>query len=138
MSSAVQTQGTVFKVGDGGSPEIFNAVAEVVDFDGPGGTAAEIDVTNLGSTAKEYILGLKDEGDFSLTVNFIPGDAQQTRLFTLRDTRASANFKLVLYDGASTTFSFAGYVKQFSITGKADDKVVGKIALRITGAVTRS
>ena len=44
-------------------------IGEITDFSGPGGQAAVIDVTNLNSTAKEKLVGLRDEGQLSLSLN---------------------------------------------------------------------
>jgi len=43
----VESQGTVFKVGDAASPEVFTAVGEVKEIGGPSGSAPVIDVSNL-------------------------------------------------------------------------------------------
>lgn len=134
MSNAIRTQGTIVKRGDGGAPETFTAVGEVVDFTGPGGKASIIDVTHLGSTAKEKLPGLPDEGQFSMTLNLVPGDTQQQNLRADRAAQTKRNFQVVLSDG-STTLSFAAYVLGYAESGKVDDKVVLKIDLEITGAV---
>ena len=77
---AVKAQGTLLKIGDGGSPESFITVAEVRSFTGPGGSAAVIDTTNLSSTAKEKAMGLADEGELSLDMFWSGSDAGQTAI----------------------------------------------------------
>lgn len=134
--TAIKSQGVCIDRGDGGSPETFTTIGEVVTFQGPGGEAAEIDVTNLKSSAKEFIMGLPDEGDVSLSLNLDPQDAQQTALRADRAAQTLRNFRITLTDSGATTVSFAAYVKGFSISGGIDDKVTADVALRVSGALT--
>lgn len=137
-SNALGTQGVVFKRGDGGSPEVFTAVSEIVEFDGPDGTATEIDITHLTSTAKEFLVGLKDEGRITFGMNFVPTDAQQIGLRNDRANRTKRNFRLELTDAGPTKLSFAAYVMGLSISGRPDDKISARLTLRITGDVVYS
>lgn len=137
MSDAILTQGTKLQRGNGdGPPETFTDVAEVLDFDGPGGESSEIEVTHLQSTAKEYKIGLKDPGDFTFNVNLIPDDASQLGLQSDHDTRVTRNFKLILSDG--TVGTFAALVRRFRRSGAKDDVVKANITLRITGDIAWS
>ena|SRR5689334_4001155 len=137
MSDAIITQDTLLQRGNNdGPPETFTEVAEVLDFDGPGGEASEIDVTHLRSTAKEYKIGLKDPGDFTFNVNLIPDDAGQLGLQSDHDTRVQRNFRLTLSDG--TRADFAAFVRRFRRTGGKDDVVKANITLRITGDIAWS
>lgn len=136
MSNAIESQGITIQRGDGGSPETFATIAEITDFDGPGGSASEIDTTSLDSTAKEFLVGLKDEGNFSFNANLVTGDTPQSGLRTDRDNRTLRSFKITLTDTSSTTLTFSAYVMQFSISGAVDDKVSVAVTLRVSGAVT--
>lgn len=135
-SQALGTQGVVLKRGDGGSPEIFTSVSEIAGFDGPDGTASEIDITHLSSAGKEYLIGLKDEGRITFDLNFVPTDAQQIGLRTDRSNRTKRNFRLELTDAGPTKLNFAAFVMGFSISGRPDDKISARVTLRITGDVT--
>ncbi len=137
-TNAIYTQGTVVKRGNGGSPEVFTAIGEVVDFQGPGGKASIIDATHLGSTAREKLAGLPDEGQFSMTLNFVPGDTQQQALRADRASRVLRNFQVIFTDVGAETASFSAYVLGYSVSGKVDDKVVLKVDLEISGPVTWS
>ena len=57
---------------------------------------------------------------------------------TDRAGRTLRNFKLILTDAATTTLSFAAYVKQFALSGGVDDEIKLSVTLRISGAVTWS
>lgn len=138
-SQAIESQGIELQRGDGATPtEAFTKIAEVQDFNGPGGEAQEIDVSSLDSTATEFLLGLADEGTISMNGLLVPGDTAQTGLRTDRTNRTLRNFKLVLTDDSSTTLTFAAYVKSFSISGAVNDAAKFSCSLRISGAVTWS
>lgn len=136
MSGAIESQGTLIQRGDGQPTEGFTTIAEITDFDGPGGSASEIDATSLDSTAREFLVGLKDEGQFTFNCNLVPSDTQQQGLRSDRDNRTLRNFKIILTDAANTTLTFAAYVMGFSISGSVDAKVDASITLRISGPVT--
>ena len=138
--ATLESQGVKLQVGDGQTPtETFNDVGQVVDISGlRGGQATVIDVTNLASTRREKRMGLPDEGQLSLTVQYDPADTQQTRLETLRETRALGNFKVLLTDSGPTTFSFSGYVLSFPIDTAVDQVVQGSVTIEITGEVTKT
>jgi hypothetical protein len=117
-------------------------VGEVTDFSGPGGQAAIIDVTNLNSTAKEKLVGLRDEGQVSISLNLSFSDAGQ---IALRADRASRSKKKCVIkfndsttDAARTKATFDGYCMGFSITGSVDNKVGANAVIEITGGVTYS
>ncbi len=137
-SKALETQGVEWKRGDGGSPEVFTAVKELIDFNGPDGSANEIDITNLASVAREFLMGVPDEGNYTFELNYDPTDGQQTGLQDDRANRTKRNFELLLSDTPPTKFAFAGFVKEFSTRGGVDEKISASTVIKISGAVVRS
>jgi len=135
-SSALEPQGVAIQIGDGTSPEVFNTIPEITNFDGPGGSANEIDTTDLAATARTFRMGLKDEGDFSFELFYIPANTYHTQLQTDRTNRTLRNFQVVLTDSPQTTMSFAAYVREFSVSGGVDDVLRANVTLRISGDVT--
>ena len=135
--ATVQTQGCEIAKGNGASPEVFTALGEVIDISLDSGGAAEIDVTNLSSSAKEFNLGLPDYGTVSISCNYDPDDAQQTALKTDYDAQSSGNYQIQMSDSPETVFSFTAYVRTWNAPRVSPDDVVKLDAvLRITGAVT--
>ena len=116
------------------TPVTYTEVGEIVDWDGPGGSASEIDTTHLGSSAKEYIIGLADEGTFTFSLNADFSDTGQQACRTARANRTSNTYKVTYSD--STYQTFTGYCMSFSTSGGVDDKVNASITLRISGTVT--
>jgi len=116
-------------------------IGTVTGFNGPSGSAAVIDITNLASTAKEKQIGLRDEGQLSIDIIY---DSNATALHTsLKDDRAARTkriFDIKLTDNGTASsqpsaFYFDGYVTGFSLTGAVDDIIKGSVTIEITSAV---
>lgn len=138
---AFESQGTEFFWGDTTalSTASTNLVGQVKTFNGPSGSAGIIDVTNLGSTAKEKLVGLRDEGQITLEVNLVTTDAAQMKIKTDRANRTRKAWVLKLNDNttAADRMRLKGdaYCTGFAISGGVDDVVKASITLEITGAV---
>lgn len=135
-SKAIPTQGVTLSYDSGTST--FEEIGEVTDLSGPGGQANVIDVSSLGSTYAEKLMGLPDEGQISATVNLVPDDVGQVAMRDARTNKDKTSFKITLTDTAATTLTFDGYVLGFTVGVSADDKVTADITIEITGAVTWS
>jgi len=116
------------------TPVAWTEIGEITDFSGPDGTANEIDTTHLGSTAKEFLMGLPDEGSISLSINWEPSDTGQQAVIAARKARTEKDFKITYSD--SSTATFKGYVLGLSSSGAVDGKIDGSITIRITDEVT--
>lgn len=98
-----------------------------------GGQSDEIEVTTLASEAKEFTVGLADNGTFSMSGNWKADDEAQTVLRTARDDGEPRAFKSVFKDGTSSTF--LGLVTQFTWDAAPNGTVNGTFNVRITGSV---
>jgi len=116
----------------------YEEIGQVMSISGPDGSASEIDVSNLASTAKEFVIGLPDNGSVQLEVSFDYQDStlQHDTLLTARTAQTLDNYQIRLSDSPMTSLSFAAYVTQFSISLGVDDKVSATFGLRISGGVT--
>jgi hypothetical protein len=108
------------------------------------GTAAEIDVSDLSSTAKEFVLGLADNGSMTLNGWYDPQDAGQVILEGLRESSAVNGFRVGVRNptgaGSPTGFvlmEFDGFVATMPITLGVDAAVSFTASVRITGAITK-
>ena len=140
-STAITAQGIIIaSFGD----TAFETIPNVVSFQGPGGQASVIDVTNLTSTAKEKRVGLRDEGQLSLSLHFDPDDTVHLGLRLDRSNRARRQYKITFTDTAPaatpaatwTTWTFYGYVTQFSVQGGVDAVVEASVTIEIDGDIT--
>lgn len=139
-STAIQSQGTKLLVRNHATTPAFVEVGNVVSMSGiAGGSASDIDVTNLQSTAKEYLLGLVDEGEVSISLHYNIEDVGQDELAYLRANAKLGSFKIEIPVGAETvTFAFNASVKQFSKDVGVDSVVSSTVTLKVSGSVTES
>lgn len=142
MATTVATSGfgTILKIGNGATAEVFTAVSEVVNITGPGESLETIDATHMQSPSnyREFIPSLLDSGEVTLDLNFLPGTAGQTVIRTALTGRTKKNWKLVFTDSALTTYKFAGYVTAFEPSAQIDDKLSASCTIKVTGPVTLS
>ncbi len=125
---------TAYTSGGTATPVQWTKVANVRSYNGFDGSASEIDRTNFDSTAKEFILGLFDPGQFAMEVDQDNTDAGQIALMTAVVTGLIKNFKMTLPNGNTATFT--AYVKKFNSQGAVDQAVRRSANLRISGAIT--
>ena len=134
---ALETQGSVVAINTGTTATpTWTTIGEVKSFSGPSGSASVIDATHLGSTAKEKLMGLADEGQITLELNYLhTSDSGQSAVRTARTNRTKSEFQITLSDGSST-IKFSGYVLSFTVNGGVDALMSSSITIEITGAVT--
>lgn len=139
MAKAIESQGITIAISVGASPSSFTNIGNITGFKGPGGSATVIDVTNLSSVAKEKLMGLPDEGQFSIDLNFDPDNAQHQAIRNARAARTPCEFKITFTDTAggspATTAVFSGYVLGFEVSGAVDQAVKAVASIEIDGAV---
>lgn len=131
--------GSQLMVGDGASPEQFEAVADITSITPGDMSTAVIEKTHLRSPEahREKLAGLRDSGPFTITGNWRPTHQSQSNtgggsssfasggLVYFWRTRATKNWKIVLSDGSpATEWPFTGFVSKFQ-PGEIgpDDKV---------------
>ena len=136
------SQGTGIYISNLASPEVWSEIGQVMSISGPDGSASEIDVTNLASTGKEFVIGLPDNGNVSLECSFdhASATANHDTLVAARNAvpQVLQHFQLRLSDSPRTTLDFQAYVTQFSLSLGVDDKVGATFGLRISGGFTIS
>lgn len=134
QSQAIETQGTKLYISaDAGSPTSFVQVKELVSFTAFDGQAQEIDITNLDSTGKEFLMGLQDYGGFNGQFNYLGADAGHVLMRSAKSIRRKQEFKLELSDGKY--FIFFGFVLNGPLSGGVDAKMDTSFQIRITGDV---
>ena len=135
MTSAVLGALTQFKVYDTTvSPNAYTKVSEVLRIGPVGSVAPEVDVTNLDSTAKEYIGGLADGASIEVEMNWLVGDSMQE---LLRDSVGSTLQVQILWpDSPNTTATFSFVVLGFS-RGETtpESQLTASCNGRITGSI---
>ena len=139
MTGAVLGKNATLGLGDGASPQVYTTIAEVLRCGPIGSTNPEVDVTNLDSTAKEYIAGLADGNTVDFDVNFLAGNTQQASLRTSQAAGSTVNLKMTWQTSPNTLAQFNFVLLTFEMgETTADGQVTASISGRISGAITWS
>jgi hypothetical protein len=144
---AIESQGTILSISTvdpatspAPSPDPWVAIGQITSIEGPSGDAATIDVSHLGSTRREKIMGLPDDGELNLSGFYDPADTGQAALRTARDNRDRHWFRLTNTDSPqdSPPFeeSFSGFVASFALTRGVDQAVGFSSRLIVDGVYT--
>ena len=133
MSDAIESQGFLMEIGNGDSPLTYTEVKEVKTFTAFDGAAAEIDITHLQSTAKEFLMGLQDFGGFNGDANYLSADPGQVLVRAAKASRAIQDIQLTFSD--LSTANFQAFVLSAPLSGGVDAAVDTSFQLRITGNV---
>lgn len=135
--SGISAQGSTLEVNTGtDAVPVWTKIKGLMSFSGLDGEASDIDVTDLDSTAMEYISGLVDEGKFGFEVKTLHTDAGQ---LAIRAARASGDVK-----GMRLTFpdevvaSFDVLVKSVPVAGGVNAVIKGSVSCKVTGPVVWS
>jgi hypothetical protein len=135
----LDSTGLAYTSGGTATPQTYTAIGNIKTInDFESGSASEIDVTNLSSTAKEKRLGLVDNGGFSLGIHHSNADAGQAAAQARRLDGAAVNMKVILPSGTTPTATFSALVKKFSKNAAVDGVVEGSLDVTINGAITWS
>lgn len=136
-TQAIKSKGVLLQRATGGSPDVFQTIAEVTSFNGPTKTLPTDDATNFDSTWEESIAGVPSGGEVTLGGNFIPGNAGQQGLEDDLENGTLRAFRIVYTDSASSKKEFSAYVTAFAASsGGPNNKVSFSATLKVSGAVT--
>ena len=114
------------------------AVGEVTNISVGGSSLTEIDITNLTSTDKSYIMGALEAG--TLTIDFFaPANYAdfKTALVPASGDNTPASFSLEFAAG-NLTASFDGIATNLSISAEQDGAVTASATVKLTSAITWS
>jgi predicted secreted protein len=133
----MNSQGCLFYWSSSTSPTTNNPIGEVKTFNGPSGSANVIDITHLGSTAKEKLIGLRDEGQITFECNLLTSAVSGQQMMRAdRGTRSQRAWSIILTDASTTRMNGLGYCTGFAISGGVDDVVKASITIEIDGPVS--
>lgn len=121
----------------------FNPVGEVRNISGPSMAIGFVDVTHLGSTAKEYLVqGSPDPGEvtFDLLWRSSADDGYTKGLIEDHTSRIQRAYDIVLGASAATRVNpegivFDAFVRSFQITAQTEQALQGSVTLRLTSSI---
>jgi len=139
MTAAVLGSGATLQLGSGASPQVYTTIAEVLRVGSIGSTNPEVDVTNLDSTAKEYIAGLADGNTVEFEMNWVAGNAQQQSLRTSQAAGETVSMQMVWQTSPNTTAVFDLVLLNFEMGETTPEQQITAMASgRISGAIAWS
>ena len=135
--------GTEFRVGDGAGPEVFTAVAEVIEMPSyaPSREAHDDTTFDVPDGYKRFSPGsLTDPGEMTLVLKYNPDDADHVALIDLIDSGALTNCQVYWPNtgGTAVTETFAAFVTSTSKETPLDGNVTRSVTLKVSGKPTRS
>ncbi|WP_306186974.1 phage tail tube protein [Streptomyces sp. MK5] len=124
--------GIALERGDGASPEVFTAIANVTSVKGPEIERETYDVTAHDSLDgwREFIGGLKDGGEVTLNLNYDPRE-HDTLIADYADA-APRNYKLV-FPGTLGEWALSLILTKFGQEAPVDDKLTAEITFKVSG-----
>lgn len=131
--SGLDAFGIALKRGDGVTPtEAFTAIASVTNVSGPEIERETYDVTAHDSVDgwREFIGGLKDGGEVSITVNYDPR-VHDDLVADFEDT-APRNYKMVFPDSLGE-WALKLILKGFKQEAPVDDKLSAELTFKVSG-----
>ena len=130
----------LFKIENEDSPQVFTTIGEINSIGMPSISRDTIDATHSESPDKwrEFIAGLKDGGEVSAELNFVPGSAGTTLLLGQLDNDAPSVCKITLpMFTPAYVWTFDAFLTGFD-PGDAPvgDKMTATVTFKITGKPT--
>ena len=132
--------GVQFQVGDGGSPETFATMAEVLSVSGVGTTHRTAEVTHMTSPdgwAEHIGLGVKEGKAFTLGLNFVADDAAQVALYQTRvESGGRHNYRVIFTDAGDSQMTFEAIITDTTIGHERDAAADMSISILPSGGFT--
>lgn len=112
--------------------EVFTSIAEVKSIGGFNLSLATPEVTHMESVdgVREYLAGLKDAGDLTVGVNFLPTSATHTGLMADLKAGTIRNLKLVLPNNWGT-YDFTGFCSNFGLAIDMESAIQANLTFKL-------
>jgi predicted secreted protein len=125
--------GSQFYVGSDDSPITWTAIAEITSITPPSVTRDIIDATHTGSADqwREHIPGLKDGGEVSCEMNFVPNSDSANILIAIQVDSFARDFKIAFPD--ATEWIFTAFCTGFEPDAPFDDKMTATATFKVSG-----
>lgn len=118
--------------------EAFVTVAEVKNIGGPSYSMGPIDVTSVDSNGlREFIAGLRDAGELSFGLNFIPNSSQHRQLIADWAAGSAINYRIEFGDTAGSILLLSKcLITNFGIQPDFEQAVNAQVTLKLSGTPT--
>ena len=125
--------GITFELNNGST---YDLIGEVFHVTPPNEQADDIDVTHYGSTAREFIQGLTNNGEFQAQMNYVPGGAAELAVLAAKAAGVARSHRITFPNGK--TWTFDAIVKGWQVDPPVDNRMVATLTSKVTGSVTRA
>lgn len=112
-------------------------IGEVTGFALPTVSKPKITVTHLKSTAVETINGLRDNGSFSFSCNYVFDDPGQVEIERVTDLSENQAFEIVP-PGAGIKRSFLGQIEEAAGDAAAGEAMTREFTISVSGGITNT
>jgi predicted secreted protein len=135
MAASIST-GTLFKVGNAASPEVFSTLAQVQEIKWSGYNRKTVDVYTMDSSYPTRMIGSHDPMNVELKLLFDGGIAAHEAMRTKLVAGTSGNYQIILSDAGA--FQFPGLVTKFDLDAFTAEgaEVVANVTIEITALPT--
>jgi predicted secreted protein len=133
-TNAAIGHGTLFQLLDTSvGPNFFETLAEVTSITPPSLARDAVEATHTESPEKwrEFIAGLKDAGEVTLELNFIPGGPAIERLLGLFNSDTFSVARLVFPN--LVTWQFTALLTGVEPEAPVEDKMTASVTFKLTG-----
>lgn len=129
--------GTTFEINTSvlNSPDQWVAIAEVVSVTPPSLSRDAVDATHSTSPEKwrEFIPGLRDGGEVTLEVNFIPSGIGTSQIIDTFNSDDKVQARINFPDSPVTTWQFEAFITAFEPDAPFDDKMSATVTFKLSG-----
>jgi predicted secreted protein len=137
--AGIDAFGTQFKRDSTGGGS-FTTIANVSDLSGPSRSREAIEVTAHDSPDqyREFVKGLKDGGEVTVTINYDPGASTHQALDDDFEEDTLRAYQLVVLPGEADehTWEFSGLITAIGDEFPIDDRMEREVTFKISGKPT--
>lgn len=137
-NKALSAFGTLFKLGNGNTPEEFVTVAEIRTLNGMNLTADSLETTvhNTPTPWRRFIPGLLDAGEVTMDINYVPQDPTHSfssGMLSDYSNRIIRNVQVVFPDSENTTWTAPGFITSFQPSADPAGILSASVTYKIAG-----
>ena len=138
------SKGTFLKMRSKGSTLAYVQVSSVLTLAGPGGSASEIRVKDLGTTENfdSFLAGFVDPGSVTGSMSYNPSDTGHGPTSTTPNIPGyyadgtSGDWQVGLGGSTAKILAFTGAVTEFNTNFDVDSQVIADFTIRLSAAPT--
>ena len=127
---------SVIRIGRGSTP-VWTVLSGCKDIDLPDQKLGDVDVTSMDSPGRteEFIAGLYDAPDWSVTKDYVPGDAEDVLLTALFRSAGEKVLLEITPNGAEDALVWQGWVNQWGRKAPVVGGMTGTLGMKILAQV---